>query len=69
MGKIKSKQVKRSVQGLVEAGIELSKDFEMNKKILGQEMPSKKMRNKMAGYATRYFTQKEAEMAALQKKK
>ena len=47
MGKIKSKQVKRSVHALLEADIELSKDFEMNKKILGQEMPSKKMRNKI----------------------
>jgi ribosomal protein S17E len=69
MGKIKSKQVKRSVQELVDSGIELSKDFEMNKKILGSEMPSKKMRNKMAGYASRYFRQKEEEMAALQRKK
>lgn len=69
MGKIKSKQVKRSVHELVDAGIELSKDFEKNKKILGQEMPSKKMRNKMAGYATRHFTQKEKELEELTKTK
>lgn len=68
MGKIKSKQVKRSVQSLLDAGIELGTDFEKNKLILGSEMPSKKMRNKMAGYASRYLKQKEAEAAALLKK-
>lgn len=67
MGKIKSKQVKRSVQELLDAGIELSSDFEMNKKILGQEMPSKKMRNKMAGHASRYLRQKAEEAEALKK--
>lgn len=65
MGKIKSKQVKRSVQELLDADIELSEDFEMNKKILGQEMPSKKMRNKMAGYASRFKKQEAKEKAAL----
>jgi len=65
MGKIKSKQVKRSVAELLAADIELSTDFEMNKKVLGQEMPSKKMRNKMAGHASRYLKQKEAEAEAL----
>lgn len=68
MGKIKSKQVKRSVHALLESNIELSTDFEVNKKILGREMPSKKMRNKMAGYASRHLKQKEKELEALQKK-
>ena len=68
MGKIKSKQVKRSVQVLLDSGIELETDFEMNKKILGQEMPSKKMRNKMAGYASRFLRQKKEEQEALAKK-
>ena len=67
MGKIKSKQVKRAVHALLDADIELSTDFEMNKKILGSEMPSKKMRNKMAGYASRHIKQKEAELEALKK--
>ncbi len=69
MGKIKSKQVKRSVEGLIQENIELSNDFELNKKILGREMPSKKMRNKMAGYAVRLTKQKEKETLELQKKK
>ncbi len=53
MGKIKSKQVKRAINMLLEGGVEFSEDFKMNKKILGNEMPSKKMRNKMAGFAVR----------------
>lgn len=67
MGKIKSKQVKRSIHQLLDVGIELTNDFEMNKKVLGQEMPSKRMRNKMAGYAARHIKQKEEDLAALQK--
>lgn len=67
MGKIKSKQVKRSVKALLEAGIELEGDFENNKKILGQEMPSKKLRNKMAGHATRLKKTQAREAEALKK--
>ena len=66
MGKIKSKQVKRSSQELMDAGIEFSEDFEKNKKVLGQEMPSKKMRNKMAGYLSRFMKQKRKEAESLQ---
>lgn len=50
MGKIKSKQVKRSAHELVKAGVVFTKDFEANKKVLGMIMPSKKIRNQMAGY-------------------
>ena len=65
MGKIKSKQVKRASQGLMKAGIEFSEDFEKNKKILGSEMPSKRMRNKMAGYLSRFSRQKTEEAEKL----
>ena len=61
MGKIKSKQVKRASEDLMKAGIEFSEDFEKNKKILGREMPSKRMRNKMAGYLSRFSRQKKEE--------
>ena len=54
MGKIKSKQVKRSAKDLIKKGIEFSKNFEDNKKILGNTtMPSKKIRNQMAGYLSK----------------
>ncbi|MBS3086359.1 30S ribosomal protein S17e [Candidatus Pacearchaeota archaeon] len=50
MGKIKSKQVKRSARELVKKGVVFSGSFEDNKKVLGMTMPSKKIRNQMAGY-------------------
>jgi len=50
MGKIKSKLIKRSAQELLKKEIPFSKDFEENKKILGKTMPSKKIRNQVAGY-------------------
>lgn len=68
MGKIKSKQVKRASHELMENGIEFSEDFEKNKKTLGNEMPSKKMRNKMAGYLSRYIKQKKKEAETLKVK-
>lgn len=53
MGKIKSKLIKRSGETLIRKGIGFSEDFEKNKKILKDTMPSKKMRNQMAGYLSR----------------
>lgn len=53
MGKIKSRLVKRTASILSEKGIEFSEAFERNKKILGSTMPSKKMRNQMAGHCSR----------------
>jgi len=54
MGKIKSKMVKRSAEEIVKRDIGFSTDFDKNKKILGSNtMPSKKIRNQMAGYLVR----------------
>ena len=53
MGKIKSKLIKRSAKILIKKGIEFSEDFEKNKKILKDTMPSKKIRNQMAGFLSR----------------
>ncbi len=58
MGKIKSKTIRRSSQALIEKGIEFEEDFEKNKKILGNTMPSKKLRNRMAGFLVREKKQK-----------
>ncbi|PJE81637.1 30S ribosomal protein S17e [Candidatus Pacearchaeota archaeon CG10_big_fil_rev_8_21_14_0_10_32_42] len=69
MGKIKSKQVKRASKELMENGIDFHDDFEKNKNILGSEMPSKKMRNKMAGYLSRFMNQQKKEAAKLEVKK
>ena len=53
MGKIKSKLIKRSAKELIKKGIDFYEDFEKNKKVLGNTMPSKKLRNQMAGYLSR----------------
>lgn len=66
MGKIKSKQVKRASHELMENGIGFHDNFEKNKNILGKEMPSKKMRNKMAGYLSRFMNQKEKDAKKLE---
>ena len=46
--------VKRSAEELVKKDLGFSTDFEKNKRILGSNtMPSKKIRNQMAGYLVR----------------
>ncbi|MEX0920477.1 MAG: 30S ribosomal protein S17e [Candidatus Pacearchaeota archaeon] len=61
MGKIKSKLIKKTAQRLSGRGIEFSEDFEENKKILGKSMPSKKIRNQIAGFLSRTEKQKKKE--------
>ena len=53
MGKIKTKLVKRTGELLIEKGIDFTESFEKNKRILGRTMPSKKIRNQIAGYLSR----------------
>ncbi len=59
MGKIKTKLIKRTAQKLIKKGIKFSESFEENKKILGDTLPSKKIRNQVAGFITRTKKQKE----------
>jgi len=53
MGKIKTKLIKRTANTLTKKGIKFEEDFGKNKKILGKTMPSKKIRNQIAGYLVR----------------
>ena len=53
MGKIKTKLIKRTSRVLITKDLDFSEDFEKNKKILGIDMPSKKVRNQIAGYLAR----------------
>ena len=53
MGKIKSKVVKRTAEELVRRGINFTTDFQKNKEIIGNTMPSRKIRNQVAGYLVR----------------
>ena len=56
MGRIKTKLIKRKTRELLSSyGEKFTADFTENKKIIAQlaEIPSKKLRNIVAGYATR----------------
>ena len=62
MGRIKTKLIKRVTYELLEEHRDKFKDnFEDNKKALGKlaEIPSKKIRNGVAGYITRLVKTKE----------
>ncbi len=54
MGRIKTTLIKRTSRQLIENSEDsFSKDFNKNKKALGHVLPSKKMRNSIAGYIAR----------------
>ena len=53
MGRIKSKLVKRTAHNLLKEENKFNKDFEANKKLIPNLTPSKKIRNKIAGYLAR----------------
>lgn len=59
MGKIKSKMMRKASKEIMKEDINVSKDFEHNKTILGNTMPSKRMRNKIAGLLARMKKQEE----------
>jgi ribosomal protein S17E len=58
MGKIKSKAIKRTAKNLLAKNVKFTEKFEENKKILGKTMPSKKIRNQLAGLLSRIKKQK-----------
>ena len=58
MGRIKSMLIKRTSKNLLKEENVFSQDFEKNKKVLGSTMPSKRLRNKIAGYVSRLNRQK-----------
>ncbi len=53
MGRIKLLMVKRAAQQLLQDDLDFNEDFDHNKKMLGNTMPSKSIRNKIAGYISR----------------
>ena len=59
MGKIKTKLIKRTALGLVKQGVDFNDNFEDNKTVLGKSLPSKKIRNQVAGFLTRIKRQKQ----------
>ena len=53
MGKIKTRLIKRTANRLMKEDIGFNETFEKDKKLLGKEMPGKKVRNQIAGYIAR----------------
>eukprot|EP00996_Jenningsia_fusiforme_P004702 NODE_5555_length_664_cov_324.671545_g5178_i0.p1 GENE.NODE_5555_length_664_cov_324.671545_g5178_i0~~NODE_5555_length_664_cov_324.671545_g5178_i0.p1 ORF type:complete len:144 (+),score=33.92 NODE_5555_length_664_cov_324.671545_g5178_i0:63-494(+) len=56
MGRVRTKTVKRSSRIIIEKYYQkLTQDFQINKKVIGDValIPSKRLRNKIAGYATK----------------
>ncbi len=66
MGRIKSKLVKRTANALLKRKNQFTGDFEENKKVLKVKMPSKKIRNQIAGYITRLKTKENSEKKRVQ---
>jgi len=64
MGRIKNSLVKRTARGLRKEENNFAKEFNTNKSLLGSSMPSKRLRNQIAGYITRLIRneQKKKEM-------
>ena len=60
MGRIKSTMIKRTTKKLLKEKNPFSEDFEQNKKLLGDTMPSKPIRNKVAGYLSRLVRMQKA---------
>jgi ribosomal protein S17E len=53
MGRIKSKLVKRTANSLLKEENKFTDSFDNNKVLLKDSMPSKKIRNQIAGYISR----------------
>ena len=53
--------VKRAAKQLLVVSPDFTESFNHNKKILGRTMPSKPIRNKIAGYIARLVRMKKAE--------
>jgi ribosomal protein S17E len=53
MGRIKSALIKRTARSLLKEQNKFEVGFEKNKSLLNRSMPSKRLRNRIAGYITR----------------
>lgn len=56
MGKIKSALIKRAAHQMMNEVNSFTTKFDDNKRLLGDTMPSKKTRNRIAGYISRLKT-------------
>ena len=53
MGRIKGALIKRTARGMLKEENSFNESFEKDKKLIGNTMPSKSLRNKIAGYIAR----------------
>lgn len=53
MGRIKNALIKRTARNLLKEENKFKEEFDANKKLLKEGMPSKRMKNKVAGYISR----------------
>ncbi len=53
MGRIKGALIKRTARSMLKEENKFDTTFEKNKKLIGNTMPSKSLRNKIAGYIAR----------------
>ena len=67
MGRIKTMVIKRTSRELAEQP-GFGKEFNGNKKVLGRSMPSKRMRNMIAGYITRLNRNRKSILEETEKK-
>jgi ribosomal protein S17E len=63
MGRIKSLLVKRTAKNLLKEENKFTEDFEKNKVLLGNKLPSKSLKNKIAGYLSRIKRQEREKLA------
>jgi len=68
MGRIKSLMVKRAAKQLmIKENENYTQEFNQNKRALGSNMPSKSVRNKIAGYLSRLIRMKNSPIRVRQK--
>ncbi len=60
MGRIKSTMVKKAAKQLLQGEHIFTSSFDKNKRVLNQTMPSKPIRNKIAGYIARLMRAQKA---------
>jgi ribosomal protein S17E len=67
MGKTKPKLIRRTANTLLKKGIEFTEAFDQNKGVLGNTMPSKKIRNQIAGLISKLKKREKLHELELQK--
>ena len=68
MGRIKSTLIKRAAKNLLTENL-FNESFEHNKKVLGNSLPDKTTRNKVAGYISRLIIMQKEEKVRREKPK